>query len=571
MSQQKHPKKNRQETEKHFFKRATAGRILDDTYRQAVKECKKQVESIIAKSRGKFVDKDFDAKRDFDNVVCDLSGEWPERFALKDITALQKGALQMFVGGVEANDVVQGQWGTCWVLGALMTLAAQPEVFKRMFVRWDIAKSVFGFVFYIDGEWVPIVIDGRLPVNTQDGGTVSSSCRDAKEIWVPLLEKAYAKARGAWENVNGGNEHEALADFTGGIEFLIDLWQAGPAGGADAPRLLQKVRDMLTSGLYLVCGSLGAAGTDKEKVGDTGLVPGHAYAILSVAQLSTGENVVQVRNPWGSGEWTGKFSDRDHSRLGQLQRELAHRPGDDGCFWMQWEDFITYYQYLSVVRIFPPGHRMERLTSQSTEDTSSSWEDALCCEGWVAVRPNGVPELFFAVSEYTVTNTSAAQEETEYTMKGLVIFELDEKQSIEEMEEDTLLRLLRDNRPLVHQHAGIRCVYARIPVQPGKVYLVVPQFSDGDVYYYIRTYWDTSAGEPEILYNMTDLSDDEDEEEEEEHEEEEDEEEYTEEEVEKKPGNRACNKARPGKGGFGHGPKDLPPRAPRIPLAFDFL
>ena len=41
---------------------------------------------------------------------------------------------------------------------------------------------------------------------------------------------------------------------------------------------------------------------------------GHAYTLLSAAQLtlSNGQqvNLVKLRNPWGSGEWKGDWSDK---------------------------------------------------------------------------------------------------------------------------------------------------------------------------------------------------------------------------------------------------------------------
>lgn len=40
----------------------------------------------------------------------------------------------------------------------------------------------------------------------------------------------------------------------------------------------------------------------------------HAYTILDAAEVPDGENVIQLlqlRNPWGHGEWLGAWSDRD--------------------------------------------------------------------------------------------------------------------------------------------------------------------------------------------------------------------------------------------------------------------
>jgi Calpain family cysteine protease len=46
---------------------------------------------------------------------------------------------------------------------------------------------------------------------------------------------------------------------------------------------------------------------------DIGLVGGHSYGLIGVTEVTDvfGDNVklVKLRNPWGSGEWTGDWSD----------------------------------------------------------------------------------------------------------------------------------------------------------------------------------------------------------------------------------------------------------------------
>lgn len=60
---------------------------------------------------------------------------------------------------------------------------------------------------------------------------------------------------------------------------------------------------------------------------------------------------VQVRNPWGTGEWTGPWSDEgpEWERFPHVKRELRFEKGDDGAFWMQWEDFCRYWSYVGCV------------------------------------------------------------------------------------------------------------------------------------------------------------------------------------------------------------------------------
>ena len=79
---------------------------------------------------------------------------------------------------------------------------------------------------------------------------------------------------------------------------------------------------------------------------------GHAYSLLRVEEETTGRGetvqLVQLRNPWGSTEWTGKWGDADGVSWAdrRIKQRLDYDPkasGDDGLFWMEFEDFCHSY------------------------------------------------------------------------------------------------------------------------------------------------------------------------------------------------------------------------------------
>uniref|UniRef100_UPI001A9CE5E4 C2 family cysteine protease n=1 Tax=Pseudomonas sp. 71_D TaxID=2813564 RepID=UPI001A9CE5E4 len=66
------------------------------------------------------------------------------------------------------------------------------------------------------------VIDDKLP--TFDNKLIFSLSLNGPIFWVPLLEKAYAKLYGSYENMSTlGNLNDVLTDFTGGIVETITL------------------------------------------------------------------------------------------------------------------------------------------------------------------------------------------------------------------------------------------------------------------------------------------------------------------------------------------------------------
>jgi hypothetical protein len=74
---------------------------------------------------------------------------------------------------------------------------------------------------HIDGAWVPILIDEKVPCNF--AGPKFAKSATGTEIWIPLLEKAYAKLHGSYEAIEGGHASDGLADLTGGHASSLSL------------------------------------------------------------------------------------------------------------------------------------------------------------------------------------------------------------------------------------------------------------------------------------------------------------------------------------------------------------
>lgn len=66
----------------------------------------------------------------------------------------------------------------------------------------------------IDGEWELVEVDGYLPV-WPNGDKPAFSHSSQEEIWVSILEKAYAKSYGSYKRIIGGQPFEAIKDLTG--------------------------------------------------------------------------------------------------------------------------------------------------------------------------------------------------------------------------------------------------------------------------------------------------------------------------------------------------------------------
>ena len=93
-----------------------------------------------------------------------------------------------------------------------------------------------------------------------------------------------------------------------------------------------------------------------------GLALGHAYSVLKAvdAEGEDGKNyrLVLIRNPWGGrgnatiGEWTGPWSDGSREWTPYWLTKLGHTFGDDGLFWMSYEEMLKRFDLLDRTLLF---------------------------------------------------------------------------------------------------------------------------------------------------------------------------------------------------------------------------
>ncbi|XP_007426250.1 calpain-14 [Python bivittatus] len=245
----------------------------------------------------------------------------------------------------------QGLIENCWFLAAVEALTFHQDILfnvvpqNQSFERKKYA-GIFHFKFWHFGEWVDVVVDDRLPVN-EAGQLLFLSSVYKNLFWGALLEKAYAKLCGSYEDLQIGQVSEALVDFTGGVNMTIKL--------ADA---LPDLWDILTRATYSrsLMGCQTHAGP--TRVLENGLVAGHAYTVTGIRKVTCKhgpENLVRLRNPWGKVEWKGDWSDSSGKweLLSPKEKILLRRNSEDGEFWMSVEDLQTHFVDLMICKLTP--------------------------------------------------------------------------------------------------------------------------------------------------------------------------------------------------------------------------
>eukprot|EP01102_Stenamoeba_stenopodia_P011225 TRINITY_DN3431_c0_g1_i1.p1 TRINITY_DN3431_c0_g1~~TRINITY_DN3431_c0_g1_i1.p1 ORF type:complete len:1206 (+),score=321.89 TRINITY_DN3431_c0_g1_i1:183-3800(+) len=256
---------------------------------------------------------------------------------------------QLFVDGVEEGDVCQGALGNCWFISALSILAAcEGNMINTIVTASYPAEGVYQCRFFKDGEWRLVTIDDRIPCGTS-GKPFFASCKDPNEIWVMIVEKAYAKLHGNYGACEAGDVNEGLVDLTGEASEHILLTNDKTATCKKDITLWNRLVDNIKESYLMGC-SIVAKDADMEEKTSTGLLKNHAYAIINCEEV---QNVkfIRLRNPWGQFEWNGRWSDGSKEWTPALKKHFKYEFGDDGTFFMCFEDFVNNFNRIYVLRL----------------------------------------------------------------------------------------------------------------------------------------------------------------------------------------------------------------------------
>lgn len=257
----------------------------------------------------------------------------------------------LFSGVANPSDVCQGRLGDCWFLSAVAVLTEVSRISEVIITPEYNEEGIYTVRFCIQGEWVPVVVDDWIPCESP-GKPAFATSRKGNELWVSILEKAYAKLHGSYEALEGGLVQDALVDLTGGAGEEIDMRSAQAQIDLASGRLWSQLLRFKQEGFLLGAGS--PSGSDVH-ISSSGIVQGHAYSILQVREID-GHRLVQIRNPWANEvEWNGPWSDSSPEWTDRMKHKLKHvAQSKDGIFWMSWQDFQIHFRSIYVCRIYPP-------------------------------------------------------------------------------------------------------------------------------------------------------------------------------------------------------------------------
>ncbi len=314
-------------------------------------ECYAELLDLCDAKHIKFVDPEFrPSSSSLFRSSADRSdySHWRDLEWARCCDVLGQGEFNLF-NEISPEKLRQGDIQNCYFLCALAVLAERPSLIKRLFeVDEPIPEGAYAVWLNTNGIWRQTIVDDFLPVAIQGNACEFAFSRtEEDDIWVMLLEKAYAKTYGSYEAVSCGNVVFTLRDLTGAPYVLHEnIW-------SEAESLWEELSFAFEKSYLVVCFQEGSAGHKSSTV----TADGQAHSVIDCVEVNDSfgrpARLLLVRNVWSDWSWMGDWSDKSNLWTPELKQRLASWDKKEGLCWLSLQDFVQLYQTVAIIKVEP--------------------------------------------------------------------------------------------------------------------------------------------------------------------------------------------------------------------------
>lgn len=293
-----------------------------------------------------------------------LSGQIEENSKKFDISNIEwKRASEifpkpfLFENTITIEDVKQGKLNIGYLLSSIAALCEYPGLIRKIFITEEYNKNgIYKLLLFIDGEYQVVYLDDYFPC-IKGTHIPYFSKPNSYEMWVLLLEKAWAKINGGYANILNGWPSEVFRVLTGfGCESLN--FKAEP-NEERIWRLLSTVNE--SNGVICV------STRDAEEVGNAGLNKGFTYTLIDTLLLEDDRKnpvyLCKLYDPWKNTKWTGDWSEGSEQWTDSIKKQVGKEKEKSkdsnippGVFYLCLKDLLRYFFKADLCQIIYDGY-----------------------------------------------------------------------------------------------------------------------------------------------------------------------------------------------------------------------
>ena len=253
-------------------------------------------------------------------------------------------------------------WLGKWNYG-IRALAENPSNIRRLF---DVKKSAKEGQYFVNlslnGENYKIEVDDYIPYCEKTNKPAFSSSKK-NELWMMLVEKAWAKVCGNYENSITGMCWESFRALTGApVEYVNHNY---------INALWEKISEAIENG-YTVSGLVEKENLSKPNISTDELFSSYAYCVLKVYEYEGDEGKMRLINlrKAENQKWLDRFSNHSNNYKQELIKKCVIKPGDESSLLISMEDYLCYFNTTLICLNSPNNSASSLRCKQSFGDST---------------------------------------------------------------------------------------------------------------------------------------------------------------------------------------------------------
>ena len=252
----------------------------------------------------------------------------------------------LFEGEINTKNISLGKIGCPYFLSSIAAICEYPGLISKIFINKEYNPDGFySLILFIDGEYQIIYVDDYFPCFKGTNIPYFSKPNNF-ELWIMILEKAWAKVNGSYSNSISGWPVDVFRTFTG---FCCEDLNHNEETDERIWNIIKKVKD--NNGI--ICSST----KNEGELNEVGLISGYTYTVLNVEEIEDDKHrklcLLKIRNDLGKSDWNGDWSEKSVYWNDYIRKQIPKEKMElnEGEFYICLKDFIKYFSRTDLCHI----------------------------------------------------------------------------------------------------------------------------------------------------------------------------------------------------------------------------
>ena len=224
---------------------------------------------------------------------------------------------------------------------AISILSSIPNLIENIFESKEISEQNYYTLYvYINNDFQKLILDDFLPI-VKNTDTLRFSKPDKEEIWLPLMEKAFAKTHGGYGSLITCDVSEVIQCFTG---VPVEKFNIKDLDDEDLKIVLNNCKDNY---VFLE--------PKKDVCKDIGIIEGKAYQLKEFFDLGENEDkeksniILKIFNMFECNKYKGKWSSEGELFTQEIKTKVKYNPQDKLHIYFSLDYLKKYFNKIHIV------------------------------------------------------------------------------------------------------------------------------------------------------------------------------------------------------------------------------